>query len=169
MPTGSEYVVDWAEFEKHLFDQLVTLPERVIFIIGPGENQRPYIQFAGIHAFSENDMDITCGFQDDVGFDRKFTPEEEAFFVECNFERRGDDPTYWEQEVPWPPSGQALLKMVRGCMVRLRDVAAVASPEELTYRSWRNGGYGIGQFREMTYPADPDFDLPGLYLRRIES
>ena len=157
--------MEWPEFEKRLFDQLVTLPERTICIIGVGEQQRPYVQFAGIHAFPNNNMTIVCGFEDESP-ERRFTPEEEAFFVECNFERQNEDPSYWEQEVAWPPSGQALLKVVRGFLARLRDIEGVASPDELTYTSWRAAGYGIGQFREMTYPADHDHALRRLGLRR---
>ena len=160
--------MDWDEFEKRLFDQLVTLPERVICVIGPGEDQKPFIQFAGVHAFHNKSMEIIAGFQDDIFFDRKFTPEEEALFVACDFERRGDDPTYWEQDIPWPPSGQALAKVLKAFMVRLRDIAAIPSPDELTYKAWKNAGYGIGQYSQEYYGKERNLTLHQLGLRKIE-
>ncbi|MDO5084366.1 hypothetical protein EII34_13725 [Arachnia propionica] len=161
--------MDWEEFEKRLFDQLVTLPERVICVIGQGDDQEPFIQFAGVHAFHNRSMEIIAGFQDDTMFDRKFTPEEEALFVECDFERRGTDPTYWEQDIPWPPSGQALAKVLRSFMVRLRDIAAIPSPDELTYVAWKNAGYGIGQYSEEYYGKERNFTLHQLGLRKVET
>ncbi|MDO5066151.1 MAG: hypothetical protein Q4D96_02575 [Propionibacteriaceae bacterium] len=160
--------MDWAEFEKRLLDQLVTLRERVVFVIGPGESQQPYIQFAGLHAFGDN-MHIVCGFQDDTLFDRKFTPQEEALFAECGFERLGEGPTYWQQDLAWPPTGQALAKVLKACMVRLRDVAAIASPDELMYKAWQHAGYGIGQYSEKWYPGGSNLSLSQLGLRKIES
>lgn len=161
--------MDWEEFEKRLFDQLVTLPERAICIIGPGEGQEPFIQFAGVNAFAKGNMEISSGFQDDIWFERKFTPEEEALFVECDFERLGKPPsTYWDQKTPWPPTGQALAKILRAFMVRLRDIAAIASPDELTYRAWKHAGYGIGQYSEHYYDGESNVTLYKLGLRQVE-
>lgn len=168
-PAGSETAMDWAAFEKNLFDQFVTLPERVVCIIGHGEDFEHFVQFAGIQAFEHVGMKITVGFQDDTRLARKFTAEEEALFRECGFRREGEGPTYWEQHLTWPPTGQALAKVLKAFLTRLRDVPAAPSPDTLVYKAWQHAGYGIGQHREKWYVGGPNYSLDQLGLRMIRS
>ena len=53
-------------------------------------------------------------------------------------------------------------------MVRLRDIAAIPSPDELTYKAWKNVGYGIGQYSHEYYDKERNLTLHQLGLRMIE-
>ena len=162
--------MSWDDFEKRLFSTVMAFPSHTILIVGvpdqAGKAGTPFVQFGGIYAFGHNTTMTAELSLLNVGNQRvAFTDAQQAEFRELGFAPDEDGFT-WKQELPWPTPSHIIRNVVRACVIRLRDIGGVDSPERLVYKAWRYPDYRDEIPEEERSVGTDALDLPSLGLQR---
>ena len=164
--------MQWDEFERNLFLKIMSFPFRTILIISSAERGVPFIQFGGIDAFNTGrfaggDTDMVAEFSGENG--RKdtvtFTEQQREEFRSLGFEPFGEEALTWGRNFTWPTPTKTIKEIVRACVIRLRDIGGIQSPDQLCYKAWRYSEKPRefdDRFCEELDPGDDDLQLPEL-------
>lgn len=77
-----------------------------------------------------------------------------------------EDGFTWKQELPWPTPSHIIRNVARACVIRLRDIGDVDSPERLVYKAWSYPDYRDEIPEEERSVGTDELDLPSLGLQR---
>ena len=162
--------MSWDDFEKRLFSTVMAFPSHTILIVGmpdqAGKAGTPFVQFGGIYAFGHNTTMTAELSLLNAGNQRvAFTDAQQAEFRELGFAPDEDGFT-WKQELPWPTPSHIIRNVVRACVIRLRDIGGVDSPERLVYKAWSYPDYRDEIPEEERSVGTDELDLPTLGLQR---
>ncbi|MBB1586297.1 MAG: hypothetical protein HG423_005785 [Propionibacterium sp.] len=150
----------------------MSFPVRTILIISSAERGVPFIQFGGIDAFNTgrfagDDTDMVAEFSGENG--RKdtvtFTEQQREEFRSLGFEPIGEEALTWGRNFTWPTPTTTIKEIVRACVIRLRDIGGIQSPDQLCYKAWRYSEKPRefdDRFCEELDPGDDDLQLPEL-------
>ena len=131
-----------------------------------GKAGTPFVQFGGIYAFGHNTTMTAELSLLNAGNQRVvFTDAQQAEFRELGFAPDEDGFT-WKQELPWPTPSHIIRNVVRACVIRLRDIGGVDSPERLVYKAWSYPDYRDEIPEEERSVGTDELDLPTLGLQR---
>lgn len=151
---------DWNDFRDRLVATLRGLSDRVILIIASNVYPNRYVQFAG----QGDRLDAEAPGQDVV------VNAVESVLKDAGWQAPGIAQPNWSSVLPLPALTSEYRELAERCVAALRNSYGVKSPDELSYRAWREAEQiPVGQTwsAERVARMDPgsdSLDLPGLGL-----
>ena len=159
----------WEDFESALTSVLLDLEEREMITIKLAGGEIPFIQFAGLGSLNGVDG-LQAEFsaenvKGDRGASTTFAPEQRSFFTQSGF-AVAKEGLVWRREYPWPTPSRTIRNVARACVIRLRDIGDVDSPERLIYKAWSYPDYRDEIPEEERSVGTDELDLLSLGLQR---
>lgn len=150
----------WNGFRDRLADTFRKTSDRFILIIASDADSRRYVQFAG-----EGDRLYAEAPGKDVAFNA-----DESVLSDTGWQPPGVAQPNWSSVLPLPALTSEYRELAERCVAALRNSYGVKSPDDLSYRAWREAEQiPVGQTwsAERVARMDPgssSVDLPGLML-----
>ncbi|WP_024818121.1 TY-Chap domain-containing protein [Arthrobacter sp. 31Y] len=149
---------DWNDFRDRLVVTLRGLPDRVILIIASNVYPNRYMQFAR----QGDRLDAEAPGKDVV------VNAVESVLKDAGWQAPGVAQPNWSAVLPLPALTSEYRELAERCVAALRDSYGVKSPDDLSYRAWREAEQmPVGQTwsAERVAGMDPGSDsleIPGL-------
>lgn len=153
---------NWNDFRDRLVDTFRKTSERLILIIASDVDPKKYVQFA--READRLDAEAPAA---DVAADAK-----ESVLSDAGWRRPGIAQPNWASSLALPALTTEYGAFAERCVAALRDAYGVASPDELSYRAWREaermpeGETWSAERVERMDRGAPVVELPALGLRR---
>ncbi|GAA3031262.1 TY-Chap domain-containing protein [Actinokineospora globicatena] len=117
-------VPGWEAFGGGLTEALRDVSDRVLLVVFSRADPQVFVQFAG----SDHELHAEAGAPADP------SPMAAAGWVPPT----GIDPPNWTSSLPLPALTVEYTAMAARCVVALRDVHGLPTPDELVYKAWRD-------------------------------
>lgn len=158
----------WDVFASNLARTLPAITDRCILIISGPNKDGGYVQFLG----TASALTAEAAAPEFVSGTASHTAEDQTMLA-ANWQAPSELSSNWEQVLPLPALTQEFTAIANRCVVALRDVYHLESPETLRYTAWREAEQqppGVTwqpeQFERLD-PGNPGLELPSLGLARL--
>lgn len=164
--------MDWTEFTGRLARTIRDLEDRVFLIIEESSSG-VYVQFAA----DTDTVSAECVANTSTALKRPADPAGELRLVELGWTPYTPLDRNWTTSLQLPATLAQSGQIADMCVIALRDVYGVATPDSLTYKAWRGpeppralwADDDTDEFAFFAEPLDPGqnpLPLPGLGLAR---
>lgn len=159
-------MTSWDDFEGSLVRTVLEMPERTQLVIAPLRRRSLFVQFSGIEEVGRPDTviaQLSPRESADHFTDHYLAELERLGFTETEYRYGG----LWQRELPWPMLSQVARDTASACLLRLRDVGGLASPDQLCYRAWRDPQRFESASYEDEDPGEDDVAFDDLGLLQV--